>query len=150
MRVGDRTATADEPQAVGLIRDFSDVRAVHGHQMKHPGGVLALGARPARAENRPLPAENLGLNKEIAERRMQRIRGRRGEDDLRITRDVNGSAFPGTVDDGDAAQLDVILGRNGNFRMRVEVVVAATELRFRLREDRFIRIRLFERRLIGR
>jgi hypothetical protein len=47
--------------------------------MKHPGSVLSLGAGPARAENRPLPAEDLGLNKEIAERRMQRIRGRRGK-----------------------------------------------------------------------
>ncbi len=150
MRVGDRISAADEPQTVGLIRAFSNVRAVHGHQMKHPGSVLALGAGPARAENRPLPAEDLGLNKEIAERRMQCIRGRRGEDDLRITCDIYGSAFPGMVDDGDAAQLDVILGRNGNFRMRVDIVVAATELRFRLRKDRFVSVRLFERRLIGR
>src|SRR3989304_6145790 len=104
--------------------------------MKHPGSVLALGAGPARAENRPLPAEDLGLNKEIAERRMQRVRRRRGEYDLRITCDINVSAFPGTVDDCDAVQFDVILGRNSNFRMRVEVVVAATELRFRLRKAR--------------
>jgi hypothetical protein len=76
---GNRISAVDEPQAVGLIRDFSDVRAVHGHQMKHPGSVLALGAGPARAENRPLPSEDLGLNNEIAERRMQRIRRRRGE-----------------------------------------------------------------------
>ena len=55
--------------------------------MKHPRRVLVEGARPASAEN-GLPFTNdLGLNKEIAERRMQRVRRRRGEHDLGITRD---------------------------------------------------------------
>jgi hypothetical protein len=52
---------------------------VHGHQMKHPGRVLTEGAGPASAENRPLLADDLGLNKEVTERRMQGVRGRRGE-----------------------------------------------------------------------
>ena len=94
-------------------------------------------------------AEDLGLNKEIAERRMQGVRGRRGENDFRVTRDLDRPARPGAVGDGDAAQLDVVLGRNGDLRMGVEFVVAAAELRSRLRENRFVILRSFERRLIG-
>ena len=41
----------------------------------------------------------------------------------------------------DPAQLDVILGRNGDLGMRVEVVVAAAKLRPAFREDRFVLLR---------
>ena len=95
-----------------------------------------------------LRAEDLGLNKEIAERRMQRVRGRRCENDFRVARDVDRPARPGPVGDGDSAQFDVILGRDSDLRMGVEVVVAAAELRSRLRENRFVILRLLERRLI--
>jgi hypothetical protein len=122
---------------------------VDGHQVKHPGGVLAERARPASAEDRPLLADDLGLNKEIAERRMQRVRDRRGENDFRVTRDVNRSTRPGAVGDGDPAQLDVVFRRDGNLRMRVECVIEATELRLPLRENRFVFLRPFERRLVG-
>jgi len=122
---------------------------MHGHQVKHPWGGFAEGAGPASAENRPLLAEDLGLNKEIAEGRMQGVRGRRGENDFRVTRDVDCSACPGAVGDLDSAQLDVILGRYGDFRMGVDFMGTATELRSRLRENRFVCLRPFERRLIG-
>ncbi len=96
MRIGDRVFAADELHAVGLIGNFSDVGPMHGHQMKHPWRLLTLRAGPASAENRPLRAEDLGLNKEIAERRMQGVRGRRGENDFRVTRDVDRSARVGS------------------------------------------------------
>jgi hypothetical protein len=44
--------------------------------MQHPGRLLALGAGSSRAEDRSLPAMDLGLHEEIAERRMQRVRAR--------------------------------------------------------------------------
>ena len=74
--IGDRIAAADKLHPIGLIGDLSDIRALDGHQMKQAGDPLALGTGPAGAEDRPLPAEDLGLNEKIAERRMQRIRGR--------------------------------------------------------------------------
>ena len=53
---------------------------------------------------------DLGLNKEIAERRMQCVRGRRCEDDFRVARGIDLSARPGVIGDGDSAQFDIILG----------------------------------------
>ena len=52
LRIGDRVSAADEPHAVGLIGDFSDVCPMHGHQVKHPWRRLADGAGPAGAEDR--------------------------------------------------------------------------------------------------
>ena len=118
------TLAAQPAQAVSLIGNVSDVRTVHGHQMKHPWRVLVEGAGPASAEKRPLLADDLGLNKEITERRMQLVRGRRCENDLRVARYLDRSACPRAVGDGDSAQLDVILRRNGDLRMHVKVVVA--------------------------
>ncbi len=122
---------------------------MHGHQVKHPGHGFAEGAGPAGAEDRLALGEDLRLNKEVAERRMQRVRGRRCENDFRVTRDLDRPARPGAVGDGDSAEFDIILGRDGDFRMRVEVVVAAAELCSRMRENRFVIVRLLERRLIG-
>ena len=76
--------------AVRFIGDVSDLRPMHGHQMKHPGRLLVEGAGPARAEDRLLLADDLGLHEQIAERRMQRIRGRRCEHHLRVTGDLDG------------------------------------------------------------
>ena len=94
--------------------------------------------------------EDLRLDEEVAESRMQRVRGRRCKDDLRVTRNVDHSARPAAVGDRDPAQFDIILRRDGDLRMRVEVVVAAAELRSSAREDRFVGVRPFERRLIRR
>ena len=99
LRIGDGVSAADELHAVGLIGDFSDVRPMHGHQVKHPRRLLVQGAGPASAEDRLLLADDLGLNKEIAERRMQCVRGRRCQNDFRVTRDVDRSACPGAVGD---------------------------------------------------
>ena len=50
---------------------------MHRHHVRHIGRLLALGAGPASAEDRSLLAQDLGLHKEIAECRMQCVRGRR-------------------------------------------------------------------------
>src|SRR4030043_347453 len=71
LRIGDGVSAADELHAIGLIGDFSDLRPMHSHQVKHPWRLLVPGTGPASAENRPRLANDLGLNKEIAERRMQ-------------------------------------------------------------------------------
>jgi hypothetical protein len=83
---------------------------MHGHEMKHPGCPLVYGAGTAVAEDRLPMVKDLGLNKEIAERRMQCVRGRRCENHFRVTRDLNPPAYPGAIGDGDSAQLDIIFG----------------------------------------
>ena len=148
LRIGDGVAAADEPHAVGLIGNLFDLRAMHGHQVKHPGGVFVEGAGPASAENRPVLVDDLGLNKEIAERRMQCVRGRRCQDHFRVTRHVDRSARSRAVGDGDAAQFDIILRRNNDLGMGVEVMVAAAELGSPFRKNRLVMLRSFERRLI--
>ena len=94
---------------------------MHGHEMTHPWRVLVEGAGPARAEDRLPLANDLGLNKEIAERRMQRVRGRGCEHDFRVTRDLDRSAGPRAVGDADSAQFDVIFRRHHDFGMRLDI-----------------------------
>src|SRR4030042_7192841 len=105
--------------------------------MKHPWWMLFTRTGPAGAENCPLRADDLGLNEQITEGRMKRVRGRRCENDFRITCDVDRSARTGAVSEGDPSQFDIILRRDGDHRMGVEFVVSAAELRSRLRTNRF-------------
>ena len=116
--------------------------------MKHPRHVLVDGARPAGAEN-SLPAlDDFGLHEQIAEGRMQRIRSRGRENDFRITCDVDGPAGPRPIGDLDAAELDVVLGRNHDLGMRLQIEVSAAKLRAPLGKDGFVMFRLLERRLM--
>ena len=146
--VGNGVSAADEPQAIGLIGNFAGFRPVDGHQMKHPRRVLVVGAGAAGAEDRLPLIDDLRLDKKIAERRMQRVCGRRSKHDLRVTRDLDLSACPAAVGDRDPAQLDIILGRNSDLGVRVKVVVPAAKLGAAFRENRLIILRAFERRLI--
>ena len=89
------------------------------------------------------------MHEQVAEPRMFRVRGRQGQDDLGVACQVDGPAPAATVGDRDPAQLDVILGRNRDLGMGVEVVLPAAELRPRFREDRLVAVRSLERRLKG-
>ena len=125
-------------------------RSMHGHEMAHPRRVLVEGAGPARTQDRVPLANDLGLNKEIAERRMQRVCGRRCEHDFRVTRDLDRPADPRAVGDAGSTQFDVIFRRHHDFGMRLDILVAAAKLSPSLRKDDFVVLRLLERRLIGR
>ena len=146
--MGNGVATADELHAISFIGDFSDLRPMHGHQVQHPGRLLALGAGPASTEDCSLPADDLGLHKEIAERRMQCVRGRRCQNHFRVTGNVYRTAYPRAIGNADATQFDVILGRNSDLGMGVIVVVASAKLGSPFREDRLKMLRSFERWLI--
>ena len=80
---------------------------------------------------------------------MQCIRGRRRHNYFRVTGNVYRPARPRVVGDVDAAQLDVVLGRNSDLGMGVIVVVAVAKLGSPFREDRLKMLRSFERRLLG-
>ncbi len=123
---------------------------MHGHEVTHPWRLLVEGAGPARAEDRLPLANDLGLNKEIAERRMQRVRGRGCEHDFRVTRDLDRSAGPRAVGDADSTQFDVIFRRHHDLGMRLDIVVAAAKLSPSLRKNDFVVLRWLQRRLIGR
>jgi hypothetical protein len=106
--MGDSVSPSDETQAVRLIRNLSDAGSVDGHQVKHPGRLLVEGARPSCAEDRLALGEDLGLDKQIAERRMQGVGGGGCEDDFRVTGDLDRPAGPRAVRDADPPQFDVI------------------------------------------
>ena len=116
--------------------------------MQHPGRLLVDGPGPASAKNRPPRPDDLGLNKQIAKRRMQCVRGGGRQDHFRITRHLDLPAPAGVVGDGDAAQLDVVLGRNDDLGIGVEVVVTAAKLGSPFRKNRLEVFRLLERRMI--
>ncbi len=151
-RDGFRHASAapDESPAVGLARNLAGLCAVRGHQMEHPRHLLLEGARPTGAKNGASPRDDLGLDEQVAECRMQRVRGRRREDHLGIARHVQRPRGPRPIGDVDPAELDVVFRRNHDLGMRLEIEILASKLRPALREDRFVAIRLLPRRLVCR
>ena len=81
---------------------------------------------------------------------MQRIGGRGRQRDLRIARHVDRPPGARAVGDAHAPQLDVVFRRDDDLHVRLEVAVAAAELRARFREDRLVLFRRLARRLVRR
>ena len=104
----DGIPASDELHSVGFIGNLSGLRSMHGHQVKHPGIFLFLGTWPAGAKNSPALFKNFGLNKEIAEGRMDIVCGGLSQNHFRVTRDVESSLQSGVVDDDRAADLNII------------------------------------------
>jgi hypothetical protein len=77
--------------------------------MEHPWRLFFKGAGPARAEYCALRVDDLGLDKKIAEGRVQRILRRLCKNNFNIARELDYSACPCPLGDGTTAQLDVIL-----------------------------------------
>ena len=128
--------------SIGAVR-------LRGQQVKHPRRELVVEARPARAQDRLVLAHDLGFDKEVRERRMRRVGGGRRKHDLGVTRDIERPTLAEALVMADSAQLDVILRRNGDFGVRVDLVIAAAEHRAPLRENRLRSVRSLERRLVG-
>src|SRR5512141_895171 len=118
--------------------------------MTHPWRGLVEGAGAASTENRLPLANDLGLHKEIAERRMQRVRCRGCEHDFRVTRDLDRSAGPRAVGDAGSTQFDVIFRRHCDLGMRLDIVIAATKLSPSLRKNDFVILRSLSSWLVGR
>ena len=150
LRVGHAVAAADEARAVRFVRNRSEPsRAVHRHQVQHPRRLLAARARPARAQDRLPRGHDLGLHEQVAERRMQRVRGSGGEHHFGVAGHLDGPRAAGAVGDAHPAQLDVILGRHDDLGVRVEIRVVAAEFHALLGEDRFVGFGALQRRLEG-
>ena len=149
-RVGGGAAAADEFRPIGLVGRVARRCALSRHQVEHPWRLLAVCARAARAEDGLRLAENLGLHKKIAERRVREIGVQRSDDDFRVTGQLDGAGPACTIRQRHAAHFDVILRRHGDFRVCINVVVAAAKFGAALHKDRLVFIRRMPRRLIGR
>ena len=136
-RVGGRPPAAEEAQPVGLVREgAAGRRAVRRHEMEHPGRRLAARARAPRAEDGALVRDDLGLDEEVAERRVQRVGGRGGERHLRVARHLDRPARAAAVGQAQPAQLDIVLGRHGDLGVALDLVRPAAELGAGLGEHR--------------
>ena len=149
LRVAHAVAAADETRPVGFVGHLRGLRAVQRHQMQHPGRRFLARARPARAQDGLPGVHDLGLHEQVAERRVQGVRGSGGEHHFRIAGHFDGAARAGAVGDANPAQFDVILGRHHDFRVGVELRVVAAELHPLLGEDRFVGFGALQCRLEG-
>ena len=75
---------------------------MHDHQVKHPGRLFVERPSSAGAKNRPVRFQYFRLYEKIAERRMEDVRGRRGENNFGVAGDLDNPAFAGTVGERDS------------------------------------------------
>ena len=164
-RIGRRSGAADEAQAIRFVGDRTGLCAVHRHPVQHPRRLLAQRTGPARAQDGVPLRQDLGLHEEIAEGRMQRIGGRGRDHHFGVSRYIDFPALPRSVGDAQPAQLDIVLGRDDDLGMGLEIPiaaglgraladagadgVAAAKFGAPLREDRLETARWLERRLMA-
>ena len=139
---------ADKTHAVGFVGYLSGHSAAHGHQVEHPRRVLVDRTGAARAYDRTARSDDLGLDEQVAERRVRRIRQWCGEHDLRVARDVDLATGPRTIGDSHPAQFNVVFRGDDNLGMGLVFEIAAPELCPSLRKDRLIGLCRIERRLM--
>ncbi len=101
---------------------------MHGHEVAHPWRVLVDGAGPARTEDRVPFANDFSLHEEVAERGMQRVRGRRCEDDFRVTRDLDRAAGLRVIGDAGSTQFDIVFRRYHDLAVGLDIVVPSAKL----------------------
>jgi len=147
-RVCQSAAAPDELAAIGLVGGLPERRSVNHRQVEHPRRVFRAQARAARAENRLARTHDFRLDEQLAEGRMGRIGRRRRQDNLGVAGQVNHAPLMPPVRNVDAAQLDVIFRRDGDFGVRCHVIVATAELHSGLGENGFVRLASLERGLV--
>ena len=95
----------------------------------------------ASAEDRLSGRQNFCLDEQIRERRMGRLRIGSGQDDFGVTGEFNRPRNFRTIDHRRAADLDIVLGRNRDLGVQLDLAVAPPEFGSRLRENRLITFR---------
>src|SRR5687767_9861413 len=102
--------------------------------------MLADRARSPRAQDCVTRAQDGGLDEQVAERWLYRVRDRGREHDFRVARDLDRPAYAREIGEADAAQLDIVFRRYDDLRIRLTVTVAAPEFRATLGEHHFVGI----------
>ena len=148
-RIRGRPPAADEPRAVGLVRDFLVAPARRRQHVEHPRRLLVGRAGTPPAQDGPVVGQYLGLHEQVAEGAMREIGVLRRQDDLGVARHLDVSRVVGQVGERDAADLDVVLGRHADLGVRFDVVIEPAVFRARLDEDGLVAIGLLPGRLIG-
>ena len=112
------------------------------HQVAHPRHRLVGGSRSARADDGLQRSHQFGLHEQFAEGRMQGIGNGRRKHHFGIAGQLDRAAAARTIVDRGASQLDIVLGRNDDLGMYVEVHFTAAEFGAGVREYGFVASRL--------
>ena len=125
--IGRGPRPTNKALAIGFIGNLANFRSMHRHQMQHPGRPLVGRARSPRTENGAAVAQDLGLHEQVAEGRMQIVRGRRCNHHFSVAGDIDFAALPRAVGDADAAQFDIVLRRDDDLGIGLETDFAAAD-----------------------
>ena len=136
--IGRRAVAPDEAGAVGLATR-APAQARHAELLEVPDLGFVRFAATACAEHGLAAGEDLRLDEEITEDAVREIGCGRGEHDLRVGRQFQPPRGVAAVVERDAADFDVVLGRDADFRLRLDREGRVTELGAPLREDGFVR-----------
>ena len=147
-RICDGATTTDERRARGLVAGLPVRGAVHRHHVHHPRRALGAGPRATRAQDALVRRHELGLDEQVRERRVRCIGARLGQHHLGVARQLDRAPGAAAVGQRDAAELDVVLGRDRDLHVRLDLVIRAAELRAPLREDRLVAATARERGLM--
>ncbi len=120
--------------------------------MEQPGRVFLARARSPGAEDGLAGFDDLALHEQIAERRMQRIGGGRRQHHFGVAGDFDAARRVAPVGDADPAQFDVVLRRDDDIGVGLEIEIIApvmpAEFGAAFREDRFVMRGAAQRRLM--
>jgi len=144
-----RAGATDEFSAASLVGNLAGGRTLGRHEMEHPGRTLPGSAGATGAEDGLRSGQNLGLDEEIAESGVCEIGVRRCEDDFGIARQFDAALVRREICQGDAADFDIVFGRNGDLGVGVDLFVTASIFGPALDENGLVMVRLAARWLIG-
>jgi hypothetical protein len=127
-RVQGSATAADEFGAAGLVRGLAQLRTLNLHEVQKPRRSLFSRAWTPGAQDRLAQAQELGLHKQVAKRRVRRVGRWRRQNHLGKAGEFDGARGPPQVGNGHSAQLDVVLGRYADLDVRFQLAIAATKL----------------------
>ena len=148
--IGRRPPAAEEPRAIGLPFDGAAEASVDAEHVERPGRRLVGAARaPAEQQAGALRVE-LGLDEQLAERRVGEVVLGTRQHDLGVAGDLDLARPIAAIGDRQAPHLDVVFRRHGDLQLRLEVAVAPAERDLVELEGRLVLVGLAADRLVGR
>ena len=106
-------------------------------------------ARPAAEQQAGALRIELGLDEQLAERRVREIVLGTRQHDLRVAGDLDLARLRAAVGDRQTPHLHVVFGRHGDLELRLDVAIAAAERDLVEIEGRLEAVGLLTDRLIG-
>ena len=148
--VGGRAPAADEARPIGFPLDgAAEARTVHAEHVEADDRRFVGRARPAAEQQAGALRIELGLDEQLAERRMREVVLRTRQHDLRVAGDLDLARLRAAVGDRQPPHLHVVFRRHGDLELRLDVGVAAAERDLVEIERRLEAVGLLADRLVG-